>query len=104
MPHNDIVYKLRESMLTATEGENSPGLESLLQAEIKARPEDVGLRVRLVTLLQRSGRTKEGLRLCSELEQKQLWYSSREWYSAIVELCENYQVSLLTSPYRCVLA
>ena len=65
-----------------------------LQEEINARPEDIDLRLRLVTLLQRLGRTKEGLKLCSELEQKQLWYSSREWCSAVVELCENYQVSL----------
>ena len=97
VPHNDIVYKLRESMLAATEGENSPALESLLQEEIKARPEDVGLRVRLITLLQRSGKIKEGFKMCSELEKKQPWMSSREWYAALVELCENYQVMILSS-------
>ena len=52
VPHNDIVYKLRESMLNTTEGENSPALERMLEEEIKARPGDVGLRIRLVTLLQ----------------------------------------------------
>ena len=92
IPHNDIVYKLRESMLAATEGENSPALETFLLEEIKARPQEVGLRVRLVTLLQRSGRTKEGFKMCSDLEQKQLWFTSREWHGAVVELCENYQV------------
>ena len=97
VPHNDIVYKLRESMLAATEGENSPALESLLQEEIKARPEDVGLRVRLITLLQRSGKIKEGFKMCSELEKKQPWMTSREWYAALVELCENYQVRKLSS-------
>ena len=97
VPHNDIVYKLRESMLAATEGENSPALESLLQEEIKARPEDIGLRVRLVTLLQRSGKIREGFKMCWELEQKQPWMSSREWYAALVELSENYQVRLLSS-------
>ena len=96
VPHNDIVYKLRESMLNTTEGENSPALERMLEEEIKARPGDVGLRVRLVTLLQRSGRIKEGFTLCSELEQKRLWFTSREWYSCLVELCENYQVSLVS--------
>ena len=99
VPHNDIVYKLRESMLNSTEGENSPALERMLEEEIKARPGDVGLRVRLVTLLQRSGRIKEGFQLCSELEEKRLWFTSREWYSCLVELCENYQASLCLSLY-----
>ena len=45
MPHNDVVYKLRESMLTASDGENSPALEAVILEEIKARPEDVKLRV-----------------------------------------------------------
>ena len=46
MPHNDVVYKLRESMLTASDGENSPALETVIQEEIQARPDDVKLRVR----------------------------------------------------------
>ena len=89
VPHNDIVYKLREAMLNTTEGENSPALEKMLEEEIKVRPGDVGLRVRKVTLFQRTGRIREGFNLCSDLEQKRLWFSSREWYSCVVELCEN---------------
>ena len=46
VPHNDVVYKLRESMLTASDGENSPALETVIQEEIQARPDDVKLRVR----------------------------------------------------------
>ena len=45
-PHNDVVYKLRESMLIASDGENSPALETVIQEEIQARPDDVKLRVR----------------------------------------------------------
>ena len=93
VPHNDIVFKLREKMLESTEGENSQALETMLLEEIQARPQEVGLRVRLVSLLQRSGRTKEGFKLCCDLEKRQQWFSSREWYAAVVELCENYQVS-----------
>ena len=84
-------------MLNTTEGENSPALEKMLEEEIKVRPGDVGLRVRKVTLLQRTGRIREGFNLCSDLEQKRLWFLSREWYSCVVELCENYQASLSIS-------
>ena len=45
MPLIDVVYKLRESMLTASDGEISPALEAVILEEIKARPEDVKLRV-----------------------------------------------------------
>merc|ERR1719228_3288315 len=43
VPHSDAVYRLREAMLAATEGDNSPALEEVLLAEIKARPDDVSL-------------------------------------------------------------
>ena len=45
VPHNDVVYKLRERMLTASDGENSPALETVILEEINVRPEDVKLRV-----------------------------------------------------------
>ena len=76
VPHSDVVYKLREVMLTASEGENSPALEDVLLQELKARPTDVQLRVRylslkilflmitlqvrLVTLYHRTGRISDG--------------------------------------------
>ena len=41
VPHSDVVYKLKEAMLTASEGENSPALEDVLLQELKARPTDV---------------------------------------------------------------
>ena len=32
VPHSDSVYRLREAMLAATEGENSPALEEVRKA------------------------------------------------------------------------
>ena len=47
VPHSDVVYKLREAMLTASEGENSPALEDVLLQELKAKAtDDVQLQVR----------------------------------------------------------
>ena len=45
VPHSDVVFKLREAMLTASDGENSPALEKVLLQELQARPTDVQLRV-----------------------------------------------------------
>ena len=36
---------MREAMLTASEGENSPALEDVLLQELQTRPTDVQLRV-----------------------------------------------------------
>jgi hypothetical protein len=108
-PHSDSVYRLREAMLAATEGENGPALEEVLLAEVKAKPGDVGLRIRLVrqipfsfgtnlicilqaSLYQRVGRTETGWAMVSELEAGLPWPLSREWYAALVEMAENYQV------------
>lgn len=49
--------------------------------------------IRLVSLYQRTGRILEGFNLCSELEARHQWPSSREWYSCLVEMAENYQVA-----------
>ena len=108
-----MVYKLREAMLTASEGENSPALEDVLLQELQARPTDVQLRVsnsyhcnmlsplmtqvRLVTLYQRTGRIGEGWEHCMKVEERQPWPASREWYSCMVEMAENYQVLMWTS-------
>ena len=55
-------------MLTASDGENSPALETVIQEEIQARPDDVKLRVRrevvvmqLFTSLQFAGTPGDAL-------------------------------------------
>ena len=50
------------------------------------------VQVRLVTLYQMTGRISEGWQHCCEVEQRQPWPASREWYSCMVEMSENYQV------------
>ena len=97
-------------MLTASEGENSPALEDVLLQELKVRPTDAQLRVllncyriqyhtlfkvRLVTLYQRTGRISQGWQHCCEMEVNKPWPTSREWYSCMVEMAENYQVNFL---------
>ena len=45
-----------------------------------------------MALYQRTGRILEAYNLCSELENRHMWPGSREWYSCLVEMAENYQV------------
>ena len=41
-PHHEAVYRLREALLTASEGEASPALEAALLQEVAARPGSSG--------------------------------------------------------------
>ena len=79
-------------MLAATEGENGPALEEVLKKEIEARPGDVTLRIRLASLYQRVGRIEDGWGMVTEVEAALPWPQSKDWYSALVEMAENYQV------------
>ena len=50
------------------------------------------VQVRLVAMYMRNGQISEGWQHCYEVEQRQPWPASREWYSSLVEICENFQV------------
>ena len=52
----------------------------------------VMMQVRLVTLYQRTGRIVLGWEHCVQVEERQPWPGSREWYSCMVEMAENYLV------------
>ena len=63
-----------------------------LAAELAARPTDVTLRIRLVRLYQRSGRIQEGWDHCAKVEEKMPWPETREWYSCVLEMADNYKL------------
>ena len=73
-------------------GENGPALEEILKKELEVRPGDVTLRIRLASLYQRVGRIEDGWGMVTEVEAGQPWPQSKDWYSALVEMAENYQV------------
>ena len=95
-PHHEAVYRLREALLTASEGEASPALEAALLQEVAARPGELQLHLRLVSLYQRTGRAAQGFQHCAELEQRRPWPDSRDWAACLVEICENYKIQFPT--------
>lgn len=97
-PHHEAVYRLRQALLTASEGEASPALEAALLQEVAARPGELQLHLRLVSLYQRTGRAAQGFQHCAELEQRRPWPGSRDWAACLVEICENYKIQF---PSKC---
>ena len=50
------------------------------------------MRIRLASLYQRVGRIEEGWKMVTEVEAGLPWPQSKDWYLALVEMAENYQV------------
>ena len=73
---------------------NNPRLEVELKAQMRAEPDKPEVVMRLLRLLQCEGpprgRIQEAYKLC--LSRRRDWRGSADWQSAILELCENYQV------------
>ena len=74
-------------------------LEVELGEKIKAEPENPEVLMRLITLLQCDGpprgRIQEAYKLC--LKRQRDWRWSADWQLAILELCQNYQVRILSN-------
>ena len=72
----------------------NPSLEVELKAQMRAEPDKPEVVMRLLRLLQCEGpprgRIQEAYKLC--LSRRRDWRGSADWQSAILELCENYQV------------
>ena len=84
-------------------------LENTLLQNLEVRPGDVSMRVinsvkyisliiskqvQLVNLYQQTGRISEAWKVCFELEQIKPWPDSMEWYSCLVTMCAEYQVTV----------
>lgn len=82
---DDNVFNLRLKMANKdkTQNNNNKPAEDMILREITSRPQDVGLRIRLVKFLLEEKRFKDALKYCFDLEIKcmETFSSSIEWYN-----------------------
>ncbi|GFT83849.1 e3 SUMO-protein ligase RanBP2 [Nephila pilipes] len=90
-PHNEIVFKLRECMVSAEGEPDHQELENLIAAELAAQPKNVGLRIRLLRLYLDTERLKEAYDHATLIESKRLFPYSVEWYYLLGDIFEAYQ-------------
>ena len=80
----------------------NPRLEAELQEKMKVEPENPEVVLRLLTHLQCDGpprgRIVEALSLC--LRRRTDWSWSEDWQTAVLELCQNYQVSRASKSWQ----
>ncbi|XP_076059811.1 E3 SUMO-protein ligase RanBP2-like isoform X2 [Oratosquilla oratoria] len=94
-PHHDSVIRLRESLLTVAEDADKKDLEKFFLDEIKERPTDIRLQIRLVRLYEEwgaeeSGRYKMAYDYSKRVEALRPFSDSREWYQALCDVTESY--------------
>lgn len=90
-PHNEIVFKLRECLVSAEGEPDHQELENLIAAELAAQPKNVGLRIRLLRLYLDTERLKEAYEHATLIESKRLFPYSVEWYYLLGDIFEAYQ-------------
>ncbi|CAL1276110.1 unnamed protein product [Larinioides sclopetarius] len=90
-PHNEIVFKLRECMVSAEGEPDHQELENLIATELAAQPKNVGLRIRLLRLYLDTERLKEAYEHATLIESKRLFPFSVEWYYLLGDIFEAYQ-------------
>ena len=77
----------------------NPILEVELKAKMNAEPDNPEVVMRLVRLLQVDGPPRgkivEAYRLC--LRRQRDWRGSADWQTAVLELCQNFQVRHLNN-------
>jgi len=93
LPQSDILFRLKEMLVSRTEGESSEELELVISQELVSKPHDVQIRIRLLKYYQRVGRIKDGYDHAVKVEEKRPWPTSLPWYRTLLELLENYKIA-----------
>lgn len=61
---------------------------SLILAELKARPSDIAVRIKLLNLYVDSGRTELALNHVTDIEKRQSHNTNLPWYQCVSHICE----------------
>uniref|UniRef100_A0A069DXZ9 Putative ran-binding protein ranbp1 n=1 Tax=Panstrongylus megistus TaxID=65343 RepID=A0A069DXZ9_9HEMI len=89
-PHDPSVFMLKEKLLSTEDSIASNDLENLLHSELKARPTDITVRIKLLNLYVDSGRTELALNHVTDIEKRQSHNTNLPWYQCISHICEVY--------------
>lgn len=89
--HHEIIFKLREHLVTMDGEPDYQGLEKLINTELAARPKDVSLHIKLLKLYIDTERVKEAFKYALKIENKNPYSNNVDWYDCLTEIFEAYQ-------------
>uniref|UniRef100_A0A146LQV5 E3 SUMO-protein ligase RanBP2 n=1 Tax=Lygus hesperus TaxID=30085 RepID=A0A146LQV5_LYGHE len=89
-PHAPAVFSLKEKLLSADSNVTQDDFERLIIAELKARPSDVNVRVKLLKLHLDLKKVELAYNHVVDVESKQLHSNSLVWYQCSSEIFKAY--------------
>ncbi|XP_076322044.1 E3 SUMO-protein ligase RanBP2-like [Tachypleus tridentatus] len=88
--HHEIVFSLRECIVTAEGEPNVQELEDLIASELAARPRDVHLRIKLLKLYMDTERVQDAYSHATKVESKCPFPTNVMWYYFLSDVFETY--------------
>ncbi|XP_013778960.1 E3 SUMO-protein ligase RanBP2-like isoform X2 [Limulus polyphemus] len=89
-PHHEVVFSLRECIVTAEGEPNMQELEDLIASELAARPRDVNLRIKLLKLYMDTERVQDAYSHATKVESKCPFPTNVTWYYFLSDVFETY--------------
>ncbi|XP_057333326.1 E3 SUMO-protein ligase RanBP2-like [Microplitis mediator] len=85
-PHHQIVFQLKEKMLSSDRSGINDDLEGLIISELSTRPSDVMLRVKLIKYYISKNRIADAYRHAIDVEANYIHRDDLQWYETLVDV------------------
>lgn len=89
-PHSEVVFRLRETLVSVDGDQDMQELEDLITNELVVRPRDVNLRIKLLKLFLDTERIKYAYEHAIDAERRRPYHNSVEWYYCLTDVFEAY--------------
>lgn len=89
-PYHPVILSLRERLMTSGTDTDKEEYEKLLQVELKGKPDDPNVRIKIIKLYLRTDRIELAYRTCCDIEYSQLFARKLDWYECFDTVCDAY--------------
>ncbi|XP_065149167.1 E3 SUMO-protein ligase RanBP2 isoform X1 [Paramisgurnus dabryanus] len=90
LPGHPAVFDLREKLLSAQGQKGFDQLYNLIFSELRLRPHDAHVNIRLIQLYDSDGRYEEAVKHCLAVEKAGGLRDSLDWYKVVVRTLQEY--------------
>ncbi|OXB51723.1 hypothetical protein ASZ78_012436 [Callipepla squamata] len=94
-PGNPAACRLKQRLLESEGEDGRDQLLDVIRTELRARPDDPDLNIRLVAVYRSSNRLRDAVLHCQEAEKTRAVESSLEWCSCVIKTFEVFNPILI---------
>lgn len=89
-PYHPVILSLRERLMTSGTDTDKEEYEKLLLVELKGKPDDPNVRIKIIKLYLRTDRIELAYRTCCDIEYSLLFARKLDWYECFDTVCDAY--------------